>query len=135
MVKFKICETKESCSGYRIYRIIRDNTGRIWDPLIDSFMGYSKKESIKGLREILRKKTGEKTIYLEIVQMDFTYIFERDEVLKGKQPDFPNQLPLGAVVETKMGWKAIRFINDKIEIKTRFKFKWDAIKWVREEWE
>ena len=135
MVKFKICETKESCSGYRIYRIIRDNTGRIWDPLILSFMGYSKKESIKGLREILRKKTGEKTIYLEIVQMDFTYIFERDEVLKGKQPDFPNQLPLGAVVETKMGWKAIRFINDKIEIKTRFKFKWDAIKWVREEWE
>ena len=135
MVKFKICETKESCSGYRIYRIIRDNTGRIWDPLILSFMGYSKKESIKGLREILRKKTGEKTIYLEIVQMAFTYIFERDEVLKGKQPDFPNQLPLGAVVETKMGWKAIRFINDKIEIKTRFKFKWDAVKWVRGEWE
>lgn len=81
MVKFKICETKESCSGYRIYRIIRDNTGRIWDPLILSFMGYSKKESIKGLREILRKKTGEKTIYLEIVQMVFTYIFERDEVM------------------------------------------------------
>lgn len=135
MVKFKICETKESCSGYRIYRIIRDNTGRIWDPLILSFMGYSKKESIKGLREILRKKTGEKTIYLEIVQMAFTYIFERDEVLKGKQPDFPNQLPLGAVVETKMGWKAIRFINDKIEIKTRFNFKWDAVKWVRGEWE
>lgn len=53
--------------------------------------------------------------------------------MKGKQPDFPNQLPLGAVVETKMGWKAIRFINDKIEIKTRFKFKWDAIKWVRGE--
>lgn len=23
MMKFKICETKESCSGYRIYRIIR----------------------------------------------------------------------------------------------------------------
>lgn len=135
MMKFKICETKESCSGYRIYRIIRDNTGRIWDPLILSFMGYSKKESIKGLREILRKKTGEKTIYLEIVQMAFTYIFERDEVLKGKQPDFPNQLPLGAVVETKMGWKAIRFINDKIEIKTRFNFKWDAVKWVRGEWE
>lgn len=67
--------------------------------------------------------------------MAFTYIFERDEVLKGKQPDFPNQLPLGAVVETKMGWKAIRFINDRIEIKTRFKFKWDAIKWVRGEWE
>lgn len=67
MMKFKICETKESCSGYRIYRIIRDNTERIWDPLILSFMGYSKKESIKGLREILRKKTGEKTIYLKIV--------------------------------------------------------------------
>lgn len=63
--------------------------------------------------------------------MAFTYIFERDEVLKGKQPDFPNQLPLGAVVETKKGWKAIRFINDKIEIKTRFNFKWDAIDWVR----
>ena len=67
--------------------------------------------------------------------MAFTYIFERDEVLKGKQPDFPNQLPLGAVVETKMGWKAIRFINDKIEIKTRFNFKWDAVKWVRGEYE
>lgn len=67
--------------------------------------------------------------------MVFTYIFERDEVLKGKQPDFPNQLPLGAVVETKMGWKAIRFINDKIEVKGDFNSRQDAISWIMEDYE
>lgn len=67
MVKFEICETADSGIGCRVYRIIRDNTGRIWDPLRLSFMGYSKKEALRILREILRKKTGEKTIYLEII--------------------------------------------------------------------
>lgn len=67
MVKFEICETADSRKGCWVYRIIRDNTERIWDPLILSFMGYSKKESIKRLREILKKKTGEKTIYLKVI--------------------------------------------------------------------